>query len=257
MLNCHLEVRDYTMKSRGRLAGLAIVIVALSVIFGTCPGVAAQGSGLRELEKKFQKEYAAVQKEFANGPENGPYTRPYTTRPDDDTLKRIAAERRERVGKWQDKLAARFARAAATAEEIIKLNPPNVEVWREHKDTLLLYSQPISSPETRAVFGDGEVQQQARLFKKPLADYPGEAQAAKANGEVRLRLVLAADGTIKYIFPTKPSKHGLTEAAIAAARRIEFEPAIRNGHRASQFVSLVYKFEDGKSLPPYVPQTAF
>src|SRR6185503_15237158 len=95
-------------------------------------------------------------------------------------------------------------------------------------------------------------QKPARLFKQPLAEYPDEARNANPKDEVRLRLVLAADGTVKYIFPTKAAKHGLTEAAIAAARRIEFEPAIRNGRRASQFVSLVYKFEDGKALPPYV-----
>src|SRR6185503_2693153 len=76
-------------------------------------------------------------------------------------------------------------------------------------------------------------QKPARLFKQPLAEYPDEARNANPKDEVRLRLVLAADGTVKYIFPTKAAKHGLTEAAIAAARRIEFEPAIRNGRRAS------------------------
>ena len=101
------------------------------------------------------------------------------------------------------------------------------------------------------------MQQPARLFKQPLAEYPDEARNANTNGEVRLRLVLAADGTVKYIFATKAAKHGLTEAAIAAARRIEFEPAIRNGRRASQFMSMVYPFEDGRSLPPYVPTSEF
>ena len=153
--------------------------------------------------------------------------------------------------------AACFPGPPATAEQIIKLNPANVEMWREHRDTLLLYAQPVSPPETRTVFGDGEVQQRARVFKKPLAAYPDEARAAKAKGEVRLRLVLAANGTVRYVFPIKPLKHGLTEAAMEAARQIEFEPAIRNGHRASQFATFVYEFKKSGALPPYVPSTVF
>lgn len=236
-------------------AGSAILMFAgvISTVFGACPRAAGQQPAPAELQKQFHKQYAAIQKKFADGPEAGRYPRPR----DEATQRRIEREHRERVGKWQDELAARFAAAAATAEEIVNLNPADVAVWREHRDTLLLYSQPISPPETRTVFGQGEVQQPARLFKQPLAAYPDEARNAKAKGEVRLRLVLAADGNVRYIFPTKPSKHGLTEAAIEAARRIEFEPAIRNGHRASQFVSLVYKFEDGQSLPPFVPLTVF
>jgi TonB family protein len=234
-------------------SALLIFAGVISLSIGAGQRVAGQQPAPPELQKKFHKQYAAIQKKFADGPEMGRYPRIR----DEAAQRRMELDRREKVGKWQDELAAKFAAAAATAEEIVKLNPPDVAKWKEHRDTLGLYSQPISSPDTRTVFGQGEVQKPARLFKQPLAVYPDEARNANTKDEVRLRLVLAADGTVKHIFPVKAAKHGLTEAAMEAARRIEFEPAIRNGRRASQFISLVYKFEDGRSLPAFVPTSAF
>jgi len=69
--------------------------------------------------------------------------------------------------------------------------------------------------------------------------------------------VLASDGTVKYIFPMKPLPYGLTEAAMAAARQIKFERAIRDGEPASQFATLSYEFKDGHGLPPYFPRPEF
>jgi outer membrane biosynthesis protein TonB len=74
---------------------------------------------------------------------------------------------------------------------------------------------------------------------------------------VRLRLVLAADGTVRNIFPMKPLPHRLTEAAIDAARQIKFMPAVRNGQPVSQFATLSYEFKNGQGLPPYVPEHEF
>lgn len=230
-----------------------LLAVAGLLMMSAPASAVAQTADLVRLQKQFHKQYAAIQKKFADGPERGRY--PVIR--DEEAQRRMELDRREKVGKWQDELTARFAAAAATAEEIVKLNPADVAKWKEERDTLLLYSQPISAPDARTVFGHREVQQPARLFKQPLAEYSDEARNANPKAEVRLRLVLAADGTVKHIFATKAAKHGLTEAAIEAARHIEFEPAIRNGRRASQFVSLVYKFEEGRSLPPYVPSTEF
>ena len=95
------------------------------------------------------------------------------------------------------------------------------------------------------------------MIESPAGKYPDSALKAKAKGEVRLRLVLAGDGTVKYIFPMKYLKHGLTEAAIEAAKQIKFEPAIRNGQPASQFFTLSYDFKVGKGLPPHVPKHEF
>lgn len=223
------------------MVALLIVNLASVLILAHPPRTAGQQPGLPQLEEKLQQEEKAIQKRFADGP--GALVFP--TRP------------RERLARWQDELGEAFARAAAIVDQIINLNPANVDLWRERRDTLLLYATPVGPPGARTVFGSGEVQKRARLVETPLAAYPDTARVAKAKGEVRLRLVLAADGTVKYVFPIKPAKHGLTEATMAAARQIKFEPAIKSGQPVSQFLTLVYEFKKGSSLAPYVPQTVF
>lgn len=150
---------------------------------------------------------------------------------------------------WKDRLANSFAEAAKTGEEILKLNPANSEMWRERLETLRLYSQPISSPDQRTVFGDGEVQKQARVIDSPAAAYTEAARTDKIRGEVRLRVVLAFDGTVKNVFPIKSLSHGLTESAMEAARQIKFQPAIRNGEPASQFATFVYELRRTTPYP--------
>jgi TonB family protein len=202
---------------------------------------APQQADLKTLKAKFQKEYQAIEYLFAHGPAKKVY-------PPDP---------RQRLALWQDELATSFAVAGATVDEILKLNPPDEASWLELRETLWLYAQPNSPPEKRAVFGASEVQKRARLLDAPAAAYPDAARAAKASGEVRLEMVLAADGTVKNIFPMKPLAYGLTETAFEAARKIKFTPAIRNGQPASQFVVLSYEFKNGRGLAPYIPDHIF
>ena len=194
-----------------------------------------------ELEKKLANQYAAIQKQFRVPP-----------RPPSDFVTGRPALRRE----WQNELAHLFSEAAVTVEEILKLNPSNAELWRERLETLRLYGQPTSSPGQRTIYGAGEVDKKAKLVDTPMADYTTEARQANARDEVRLRLVLAGDGTIRSMFPIKSAGYGLTESAVIAAQQIKFEPAIRNGQPVSQFVTLVYEFNK-KDAKPKIPPTVF
>lgn len=226
--------------SRSLLAPFVIGLAAL-MLFNGHAATTAQQVTLEQLEAKLQKQYAAIEDVFLYGP----------------AKKVFPPDPRQRLRRWQDDLAESFAQAGATIDEILKLQPPDEEKWRERRETMLLYSQPTSPPESRTVFGSGEVQKRARLVDAPATAYTDEARAAKAKGEVRLRLVLAGDGTVKYVFPMKPLKYGLTEAAMEAARQIKFTPAIRNGQPVSQFITLSYEFKKGRGLPPYVPEQEF
>lgn len=203
--------------------------------------VAPQPANLETLQAKFQKEFQAIEFLFAHGPAKKVYP--------PDPKRRLAI--------WQDELANSFAVAGATVDEILKLNPPDQANWLELHETLWLYAQPNTTPDKRNVFGASEVDKRARLLDAPAAAYPDEARAAKASGEVRLEMVLAADGTVKNIFPMKSLTHGLTETAFEAARKIKFTPAIRDGQPVSQFVVLSYEFKNGRGLPPYIPEHIF
>jgi TonB family protein len=235
---------------RGRSQKCVLVLIALLFLAPAALGLpsvphllAAGGQkSTRELETKLESQYAETQKLMASPPRAAGH---------------LPADYHRLLREWQDDLAQSFVRAATTVEEILAINPPSREMWQERLETLRLYSQPISSPEERRVFGAGEVQTSARILETPLADYTDEARRANTHGDVRLRMVLAADGTVKNVFPIKSLGHGLTESAMKAARQIRFEPAIRNGKPASEFMTFVYEFEKGLSRQPYIPRSEF
>lgn len=220
---------------------LLVFCVSLIALTNSGGRVVAQQPTVDQLQATLQKQYEKIYYLFAHGPA----ARVFPVNP------------RERLRVWQNELSDSFAAAEVTIGQILKLKPADEEHWLERRETMRLYSTPISSAETRTVFGKSEVEKKARLIESPAAKYPDSALPAKANGEVRLRLVLAGDGTVKYIFPMKYLKHGLTEAAIEAAKQIKFEPAIRNGQPVSQFFTLSYEFKIGKGLPPHVPEHEF
>lgn len=220
-------------------ARFMMALLLLSGIAGFAPRTStATPQTVLEWITLLKSQFAAIEKEIAAPPVSRKF-------PDTTVLRQ-----------WQNRLAEDFAKAATTVEELIKVDPANAETWRELLETLRLYSQPISSPDQRTVFGSGEVKKKARVIDSPRAVYTDEARANKVKGEVRLRLVLAADGSVKNIFPIKSLGHGLTESAVEAARKIKFQPAIRNDQPASQFATFVYEFKKGDAKP-YIPRTVF
>ncbi|HVQ37825.1 MAG TPA: energy transducer TonB [Pyrinomonadaceae bacterium] len=215
---------------------LGLLIVTLTFLAAQAPAALAQ---IAKLEAKLKSQYTEIEQEIASPPMGT-----------DPTTYRLV------LRAWQDRLANRFADAGTTVEEILKLHPANSEFWRERLETLTLYSQPISSPDQRTIFGDGEVQKRARVVDAPAAIYTPEARANKTKGDVRLRVVLASDGTVRNVFAIKSLSHGLTESAMEAARQIKFQPAIRNGVPAAQFATFVYEFKKDNAVP-YIPRTIF
>src|SRR5436309_15339154 len=94
--------------------------------------VGAQSS-INQLQAKLKTQYAKIQKVISSPPARAQYPVDY----------------KRRLREWQDDLAQSFVAAANTIEEILKLNPPNADFWRERLETLHLYSQPVSSPDER------------------------------------------------------------------------------------------------------------
>ncbi|MBC8031998.1 MAG: TonB family protein [Pyrinomonadaceae bacterium] len=220
-----------------------LTIAVIAALLGRPVAVSAQQPSLAQLEAQYQKQHEAILAVFANGPAKRVYP----------------LDARERVREWQFELANSFTEAGNTVDQILQLSPPQADMWRERRETLAVYSKPVTPPTTRTVFGAGEVKPKARLLESPAAIYTDEARAAGAEGEVRIRLVLAADGTVKHVFPMKALKHGLTESAMEAARQIKFTPAMRDEQQVSQFATLSYDFKKGKdkSRKPYAPAYEF
>jgi TonB family protein len=64
---------------------------------------------------------------------------------------------------------------------------------------------------------------------KPNPVYTAEARSLKIEGEVLLEMSFGANGTLQVNKVVRGLGHGLDEAAIAAASKIRFKPALRNG----------------------------
>jgi TonB family protein len=88
----------------------------------------------------------------------------------------------------------------------------------------------------------GEVEQKARLLSKPEPQYTEEARRNQVSGTVVLRAVFSSSGQVVQIRALHTLPFGLTERAIAAARQIQFVPAIKGGQPVSVAMQLEYNF---------------
>jgi hypothetical protein len=84
------------------------------------------------------------------------------------------------------------------------------------------------------VYTGKEVTQKVRLRSKPPPNFP-----AGLSGTVVLKAVFASSGKITKIVVLQDVP-GMTEEAIKAARKITFDPAIKDGRYVAQWIQLEY-----------------
>jgi TonB family protein len=82
----------------------------------------------------------------------------------------------------------------------------------------------------------------ATIIYKERAKYTEAARENKIQGTVVLSMVFGADGRISDIRVVHGQPYGLTEEAIAAAQKIRFNPAVREGRAVSVRSRLEYNF---------------
>ena len=95
---------------------------------------------------------------------------------------------------------------------------------------------------TTKVFSGTDVTQKARILSQPRAGYTDTARQNGVSGTVTLRMVLAASGEVTNITVVSGLPDGLSEKAVAAARQIKFEPAMKDGRAVSQYIQVQYNF---------------
>jgi TonB family protein len=72
----------------------------------------------------------------------------------------------------------------------------------------------------------------AEITFKPRPVYTDEGRQLKIEGEVLLDVVFSATGQIRIVKVVHGLGHGLDESAVRAAEKIQFKPALRDGHPA-------------------------
>lgn len=96
--------------------------------------------------------------------------------------------------------------------------------------------------ETAGTFTGKQVDVKVRLLKKPEPSYSASARSAGITGTVVLKAVFSATGQVTNIRVVYGLPYGLTEKSIAAAKKIKFIPAIKDGNYVSMWLQLEYNF---------------
>lgn len=81
-----------------------------------------------------------------------------------------------------------------------------------------------------------------RIIGKPRALYTESARQNNVQGTVRLRVTLLRNGSIGAVQAMTELKHGLTEQAMAAAKKVVFIPKRNNGVAVSVVMTFDYGF---------------
>lgn len=89
---------------------------------------------------------------------------------------------------------------------------------------------------------DPRITRKVIIIEQPLALYTAKARKQRTEGTVILRLRFWGDSTIEVAEVIRGLPHGLTEAAVAAAKLIKFTPAERDGQPTSVNRTMEYKF---------------
>ncbi len=137
----------------------------------------------------------------------------------------------------------RYLQAREALEKYLELNPnpPNKETWTEQLESLRYWGARKGGVDRLAYTGK-EVTTKVRILSKPEPGYTNAARSNQVTGTVVLRAVFAGDGKVKYLMVVNGLPSGLTEAAMAAARRIKFVPATLDGRPVSMYMQLEYNF---------------
>src|SRR5450759_5163747 len=83
----------------------------------------------------------------------------------------------------------------------------------------------------------------AEITFKPRPVYTDEGRKLKIEGEVLLEVVFSATGQIRIVRVVHGLGHGLDESAVRAAEKIQFKPALRDGHPADSEAVLHIVFQ--------------
>ncbi|MGO9403543.1 MAG: energy transducer TonB [Terriglobales bacterium] len=102
----------------------------------------------------------------------------------------------------------------------------------------------VPTPQPKAKLADPAVKTlPAEITYKPRPVYTDEGRKLKIEGEVLLDVVFSADGQIRVVKLMHGLGHGLDESAVRAAEKIQFRPALRDGHPTDSEAVLHIEFQ--------------
>jgi TonB family protein len=139
----------------------------------------------------------------------------------------------------QEKVVSRYQQAAETLAKYVGLVPESEDrnLWAQQIELLRNFSFTDNSALTAR-----ELDTRPKIIAKPEPTYSEEARSYQVRGTVILRATFDTDGTVKNVLVVQALPCGLTENAVKAALKIQFNPATLKGAPVPTFMSLEYGF---------------
>ena len=134
--------------------------------------------------------------------------------------------------------------ASESLEAYLKLKPeqPEHAFWSEQLEAIRFYARRADGSGSDKPVASMTGSLRPTILYREKANYTEDARLAGIEGAVILMVVFADEGVLRHILVLQGLSHGLTEQAIAAARKIRFTPAMRDGKPISVNGQLEFYF---------------
>lgn len=130
----------------------------------------------------------------------------------------------------------------ATREELAEIVAPDISASSEGGDDIVVDIDDEEYLPGLEEFVPVEVPAERIYFEKPV--YPRLAEQAGIEGTVWIKVLVISDGSVREAVVYKSSgTESLDEAAVEAAKKCRFKPAIQNGRPVAMWVAFPYNFE--------------
>jgi TonB family protein len=142
----------------------------------------------------------------------------------------------------------RIEELRATLAQLEKDRPANEARMKEAREKIAEMERLYTSERDReaektiAEMQKAEGDRKARVIYRVEPEYTMDAREKKIEGTVVLTLTIDHEGLPQNIQVKKSLYPSLDQSAIEAARKMRFEPAIKNGQPVSMFISVEFNF---------------
>jgi len=137
----------------------------------------------------------------------------------------------------RQKKSERFQAAAESLEKYLELTKNPDPTLLEELDALRWYRDYYGGTRNdEEIITTKEATTRLRILDKPPPNFSG----TRAAGRGSLRAVFSADGTVKHILVIRKVDPEFDRACILAAKRIQFEPAVKDGRPVSMILEVEY-----------------
>lgn len=92
------------------------------------------------------------------------------------------------------------------------------------------------------VYTTREVDEKARIVRRPEPRYPARLRGRRRSGQVKVRAVLRPGGAVTDVEVLETADEVYNQTSVEAAKKITFEPALKGGCPVAQSILLFYGY---------------